>query len=228
MSTDYYEKKYSMEKIKIVIVDNHQLSRENLCFALNHDERFQVVAECNDPVEVIAIAGSVLPDVVIININEPGFSETEFGEHIKSISSSCAVIGISVYPQISFIKSIMKCGARGYITGSSSREEMIKAIVEVSSGSKYICTEVKNMLAKQIFVEDDEKEGLQSLTRREIQIIQFIKTGLSSKQIAERLMISLHTVQVHRYHILKKLKVKNTASLVNVMSSRESLYSIAS
>ena len=95
---------------------------------------------------------------------------------------------------------------------------MITAIVEVSKGKKYICEEVKNILAQQELDEDSEQGDLNNLSRREIDIIKLIKEGLSSKEIALQLDISLKTVEVHRYNVLKKLKLKNTAALVNFIN----------
>ncbi len=96
---------------------------------------------------------------------------------------------------------------------------MIKAIIEVNNGRKYICEEVKNILAQKELEEETEQGDMNNLSRRELDIIQLIKQGLSSKEIALQLDISLKTVEVHRYNILKKLKLKNTAALVNFINA---------
>ena len=111
-------------------------------------------------------------------------------------------------------------GARGYITKNSSKEEMIYAILEVSQGKKYICNEVKTIISEQTLGEEDSKKpDVNSITNRELEIITQIKDGASSKEIAAKLFISLRTVEVHRHNILKKLKLKNTASLINFINS---------
>ena len=89
------------------------------------------------------------------------------------------------------------------------------AIVEVNDGKKYVCDEVKNILAQQELEQDTIRPDMNSLSRREIDIVKLIKEGLSSKEIAVNLDISIKTVEVHRYNILKKLNLKNTAALVN-------------
>lgn len=92
---------------------------------------------------------------------------------------------------------------------------MIKAIEEVSEGKKYVCDEVKNILAQQELEDDGTRPDMNTLSRREIDIVRLIKEGMSSREIALELDISLKTVEVHRYNILKKLNLKNTAALVN-------------
>jgi DNA-binding NarL/FixJ family response regulator len=94
----------------------------------------------------------------------------------------------------------------------------------VDKGNKYICEEIKNIISEQLADTSSDGPDFQSLTEREIQIIHFIKAGNSSKEIALQLEISLKTVEVHRHNILKKLKLKNSASLVNFINSNPSLY----
>ena len=110
----------------------------------------------------------------------------------------------------------------GYVTKNSSREEMFKALTEVNAGKKYICDEIKNILSEQVIGGGDENQiGLNSLSQREIEIISFIKKGFSSKEIADSLSISVKTVEVHRYNILKKLNLKNAAALVNFINNSQ-------
>jgi len=95
---------------------------------------------------------------------------------------------------------------------------MFEAIVEVTQGNRFICSEVKTILSEQAF-DDEAGNGANSLSGRELEIIKYIKDGLSSKEISSELCISLKTVEVHRHNILKKLNLKNSASLVNYINS---------
>ena len=123
-----------------------------------------------------------------------------------------------MHSQPAYAKKMLQIGARGYVTKNSSKEEMIKAILEVNEGSKYICEEIKNNISELVLEENKDVPNVNALTEREIQIINLIKEGQSSKEIASTLNISLKTVEVHRHNVLKKLKLKNSASLVNFIN----------
>ena len=127
-----------------------------------------------------------------------------------------------MHSQPAYAKKMLQIGAKGYVTKNSSKEEMIKAIIEVNNGNKYICEEIKNNISEMILEENKDVPSVNSLTEREIQIINLIKEGLSSKEIASNLNISLKTVEVHRHNVLKKLKLKNSASLVNFINNTAS------
>ena len=103
------------------------------------------------------------------------------------------------------------------------KNEMFKAITEVYEGRKYVCAEIKNILSSHISGNDEEKNKIESLSLREIEIIKHIKDGSSSKEIAQALFISVKTIEVHRYNILKKLKLKNAAALVNFINNHPEL-----
>lgn len=208
-----------MEKISIMIVDDHTLIRETWSYLLGRNERFEVTAECGDGQQAIAVAKEKRPEVVLLDINMAPMNGFEILKQLKKYSPSSKIIGVSMHTQPTYAKKMLKLGARGYVTKNSPRKEMLDAIVEVYKGSMYICSEVKNILSEQMLVSEEEPTGLHHLSEREIDVINFLKDGFSSKEIAQELKISVKTVEVHRHHILKKLKVKNTASLVNYINT---------
>jgi len=208
-----------MSKINILIADDHKLIRETWSYILNSDARFQVIAECGDAQEAVELAKTKRPHVVLMDINMTPFSGLEATQRIRKISPGSKVIGVSMHSQPAYAKKMLQMGARGYVTKNSSKEEMIKAILEVNHGNKYICDEIKNIISEQLLDEKEDSPNINALTEREMQIINFIKEGLSSKEIATSLNISLKTVEVHRHNILKKLKLKNSASLVNFINT---------
>ncbi len=124
-----------------------------------------------------------------------------------------------MHSQPAYAKKMLQIGARGYVTKNSSKDEMIEAILSVHSGNKYICDEIKNNISELVLDDKQEMPNVNALTGREIEIINLIKEGQSSKEIATILKISLKTVEVHRHNILKKLKLKNAASLVNYINN---------
>lgn len=210
-----------MEKITILIADDHTLVRETWSFILNNDPRFQVVAECGSGEEAVELARNLRPNIVIMDINLPGINGIEATQQIRKFSPASKILGVSLHTQPTYARKMMQKGASGYVTKNSSREEMYKAIVEIHSGKKYICEEIKNILSEQVISGEEPQSGLNSLSQREIEIITLIKNGHSSKEIAESLNISVKTVEVHRYNILKKLNLKNAASLVNFINNSQ-------
>jgi DNA-binding NarL/FixJ family response regulator len=205
-------------KITILIVDDHKLIRDTWSFILNSDERFQVIAETDSGKNAIELADSNHPDIILMDINMTPMNGFEATKEIRRISPASKIIGVSMHSQPAYAKKMLQVGAVGYITKNSSKEEMITAISEVARGNKYICNEVKTILSEQI-LEDSEKPDVNLLSQREVEIIDLIKQGQSSREIAQHLNITLKTVEVHRHNILKKLNLKNTAALVNFINN---------
>lgn len=210
-----------MDRITILIADDHTLVRETWAFILNTDSRFKVIAECGSGEEAVEKAKDLRPDVVIMDINLPGMNGIEATQLIRKFSPGTKILGVSLHTQPTYARKMIQKGAMGYVTKNSSREEMFKAILEIIDGKKYVCEEIKNILSAQVISGEDQQTGLNSLSQREIETISYIKKGFSSKEIAEALSISVKTVEVHRYNILKKLNLKNAAALVNYINNSQ-------
>jgi DNA-binding NarL/FixJ family response regulator len=208
-----------MDKITILLVDDHKLIRDSWSFLLNSDPRFQVIGETSAASEGVEIAKNKRPDVVLMDINMTPLNGFEATRMIRKYSPGSKVIGVSMHTMPVYARRMLQMGAMGYVTKNSSKEEMLSAIVQVESGKKYLCDEVKNILAQQELQDEKTPQDINTLSRRELEIVQLIREGLSSKEIASKLDISLKTVEVHRYNILKKLNLKNTASLVNFINT---------
>jgi DNA-binding NarL/FixJ family response regulator len=208
-----------MSKIAILLVDDHKLIRDSWAFILNSDPRFEVVGEKSNGEEAIEFSKENQPDIVLMDVNMIPMSGFDAAKQILKVSPRSKIIGVSMHSMPAYAKKMLHLGAMGYITKNSSKDEMIHVIKEVYAGNKYICEEVKNNLVKQEMGDKTGSPDLNVLSRRELDIIELIKEGLSSKEIALRLKISLKTVEVHRYNILKKLNLKNTAALVNFINA---------
>jgi two-component system invasion response regulator UvrY len=208
-----------MAKITVLIVDDHTLIRETWSFLLGRNENFEVIAEVGDGQKAIDIARDKRPNIILLDINMSPMNGFDVLKMVRKQSPGSKVIAVSMHSQPAYAKKMLRMGAKGYVTKNSPRQEMLDAIMEVNNGNVYICQEVKNILSDQMLNEEDNTAGLNQLSEREIEVINQIRDGLSSKEIAERLEISIKTVEVHRHNILKKLKVKNTASLINYINS---------
>jgi DNA-binding NarL/FixJ family response regulator len=210
-----------MRPITILIADDHKLVRESWAYILNSYPDFKVIAECGDAEEVVEVALQQSPDITLMDINMPPTSGIDAVRKIRKQRPKAKIIAVSMHAQSAYVKKMLRVGAMGYITKNSSKEEMQKAILEVFSGKKYICEEVKNVLSTELTDESQKVPGIEKLSYREMQISDYIMKGFSSKEIASDLNISFKTVEVHRHNILKKLNIKNSISLVNIINAAQ-------
>jgi DNA-binding NarL/FixJ family response regulator len=206
------------DMIKILIADDHKLIRETWTYILNRDSRFKVVGSCSNSDEAVRMTEQIHPNVVLMDINMVPFSGIEATRQIRELSPETRVIGVTMHSQPAFAKKMLQFGASGYVTKNSSREEMVNAILEVSKGNKFVCEEIKGLITDN--AEDQASNtAVNTLTEREMDVINLIRQGCSSKDISQKLEISIKTVEVHRHNILKKLKLKNAASLIHFMNT---------
>jgi two-component system invasion response regulator UvrY len=208
-----------MKKISIMIVDDHSLIREAFSCMLMQQENFEVIATTGDSGQVIELAREKRPDILLLDINMGACSGFDIIKIVRKNSPLTKIIGLSMHTLPSYVKKMLRLGARGYLTKNSTAAEMAEAINQVHAGNTFICTEVKNILSDQAFSGEEDKADINVLSGREIEVVKFLKEGQSSKQIAGELKISCKTVEVHRHHILKKLKLKNTASVVSYLNT---------
>jgi two-component system invasion response regulator UvrY len=207
---------YRMKKVSVIIIDDHALIREAWNMILEN-EKYNIILTTGDGELAINTIREKKPDLVLLDINMTPVDGFEIMEMIRSISPKIKVVGVSAHSQPVYARKMMRAGAQGYITKNSTRVEFLHGINELLDGRKYICSEVKNLLSEEI-LDDSNKDVIQlnDLTEKELEIIQYIKQGLTSKDIAAKMNIVKKTVEVHRHRIFRKLKVKNVVSLVQL------------
>ena len=204
-----------MNKIKVLIADDHKLLRETLILIINAEPIFEVIASCGDSMKAIELSQEEEPDIILMDINMTPFSGIEATARIIAFNPEAKIIGMSTHSDPVYVKKMLKAGARGYITKNSPKDEMIHAMKRIPFGEIYICQDIKNILGEELGCESIPAYGLASLTGREMQVVDHVRKGLSSKEIAVIMGLALKTVEVHRHNILQKLKVKNSAALIN-------------
>ena len=210
-----------MKQINILIADDHKLVRQTLGFTLSSDEKFTVIAECSTGEEAVKLSTELKPDVVVLNMHVAGISSVEVTEHMCKQSLDSKVLIISQYCQPEYFREIIRAGAMGYLTKGSTLEETKEAILTVDSGKKYICPQMREELADMFLNNSKRPVGLDQLSTREKEVSHCIQKGNTSREIAETLNISVRTVEVHRSNILKKLKLKNSLSLVRYINDNQ-------
>jgi DNA-binding NarL/FixJ family response regulator len=215
----YHQTIEPMSVITVQIIDDHRLITDALAAILNSEpQRFKVIATSTDPLKAIEQTHELKPAIVLTDINISPIDGFEITRRICQLKTA-KVIGISMYSQVAYVKKLFLAGAMGYVTKNSPKEEMIHAIQEVFNGTKYLCQEVRDLLAEESV---SNISAPVQLTGKELELLPWIKKGLTSKEIAEEHRLSYKTVEVHRYNILKKLGIRNTAALINYIN-REGL-----
>jgi|SRR5450631_2140407 len=208
-----------MKKISIMIVDDHTLIREAWSYLLGRHENFDIVAECANGEHAIELAKTTRPDIVLLDINMAPLNGFEVLKSISRFSPASRIIGVSMHSEPVYARKLLRLGAKGFVTKNSTRSEMMEAIRAVIRGEIFICSEVKNMLSGKFLQQDEQEPDINILSERELQVVQLISGGHTSKEIAEDLHISPKTVEVHRHNVLRKMKLKNTICLLNYISS---------
>lgn len=207
-----------MEKITLLITDDHKLVRESLATLLDAHPRLRVLAHCGSGEEAVELAKRWRPDIVMMDMNLPGINGFEATALVLKESPSSKVLALSMHTQPAYVRKFFQAGATGYVTKNSAREEIVQAILEIYEHRKYICEEIKNILAEQEFSGDIKADALYGLSRRELDIIGLVKKGFTSREIAENTQLKVKTIEVHRYNILRKLNLPNVAALVNYVN----------
>ena len=210
-----------MKKITIAVIDDHKLIRQMWAKMFATNNEIEITGESGVLDEAIEMIKIKRPDIVLLDINLAQGSGLDAVPLIRKFSPGTRIIAVSMHNQPAYVKKMMSLGAKAYVTKNSSHEEMFKAINEVMNGRVYLCAEIKDILSDQVLNNEVNRPDVKDLSLREIEIIKLIKEGLASKEISSKLNISTRTVEVHRHNILKKLKIKNTASLINYINTTD-------
>ncbi len=204
------------EKISIVIADDHDLVRRGLQLILSIYPEFMTIAEVSDGNEAVLKAKLLHPDVFIMDLNMPNLNGIEATRLIKRESKEIKVLIVSAYDDEHYVLQTYRCGADGYLLKSSTPEEFRKALNSIYKSSQFMCPHLSELQLKNLLhpISNPLNPAIDLLTAREREIIQLIAESNSHQQIADKLHISVRTVDTHHNNILHKLELHDTVSLV--------------
>jgi two-component system invasion response regulator UvrY len=209
-----------LKKIRLFLVDDHRMMIDMWSALLGSDPRFEVVGYALDGNSAIEKIRQHQPQVVLMDITLPGQSGIEITKVVKEEIPGVRVLAVSMHNNTMLIKQMLSTGASGYVSKTSGFEEMSQAILTVANGQHYISDDIKELITAELINPETQPTAakLNQLTKREMQIVEMLRDGLTSKEIAEKLLISNRTVEVHRYNIFRKLEVNNVVSLIKLVN----------
>jgi DNA-binding NarL/FixJ family response regulator len=199
----------------IVVADDHKIVREGLVRLLQEREDFTVVGEASDGEEAVQMVLDKQPDVVIMDIWMPRLSGIDATRRIGKRGCDSKILVLSMHESRTYVEEVLRAGASGYIVKNSASTDLIQAIDAVRGGASYLSPAITQQVVDAIARPGDASPtGVAMLTDREREVLQLIAEGLSSKEIANMLGVSLKTVDSHRSNLMEKLDIHKVSGLV--------------
>ncbi len=202
-----------MEKIRIIIADDHQLFRNGLKILLNAFPEFDVTGEASNGEEFLNLLKNSEADIALMDINMPEMDGIEATKKGLKICPSINIIALSMYGEEEYYYKMVDAGAKGFLLKDSDISEVKEAIITINKGGSYFSQELLHHVIQKIKHREHESKSA-NLSKRETEILFKICEGLSNQEIADTLFISKRTVDKHRANLLGKTDSKNTASLI--------------
>ncbi len=201
--------------IRILLADDHKITRQGLRSLLDKEFDMEVVAEAEQGRTAVRLVRDLLPDVVIMDVSMPDLNGMEATRQIVGEFSGVKVVALSMHSDTLFVSEMLKSGASGYLLKDCAFEELARAIRTVVAGRTYLSPSVSGVVVN-VYLHRLSKadfSGLEVLTDREREVLQLLAEGKSTKQIALKLHISVKTVETHRRQIMNKLDIHTVAEL---------------
>ena len=219
-----------MEKIKVVLADDHVVVRSGIKNLLENEGEIAVVGEASNGKEAIVAVEKLNPDMLIIDIRMPEMNGLEATRELNKNPDAIKILILSMHDDEDYILQAIECGASGYLLKDTSKEEFLKAIKTINQGGKYFSGDISQVLVNNYLNINTKKTNPEKpiandydITKREKQILKMIANGIGNKEIAAQLGKSIRTIETHRFNIMKKLKVNNVVELLKKIDDEPGL-----
>ena len=205
-----------MDKLRVLLADDHTVVREGLKALLDAQPDLQVVGEASDGLTACRLAKELLPDVVVMDVSMPGLTGREATQQLKQDCPDVRVLALTVYEDKGHLRELLKAGASGYVLKLATGEELIRALRVVCAGGAFVDPVLAGKVVGDIVNEDAEAGRAEGtpLSERESQIVLRVAQGFSNKEIAAQLDISVKTVETHKLRSMEKLGLRGRAEVV--------------
>jgi DNA-binding NarL/FixJ family response regulator len=204
-----------MKLTRVLLADDHVLIRGGIRSLLEKDPQVEVVGEVSDGLGALRQAAALRPDLILMDIAMPRLNGLEVTARLGRQFPAIKVVILSMHGNEQYVWQALRSGAAGYLVKRSATAELAKAIAAISRGEFYLCAEIPRRVLQDFRSQTTEVPGpLERLTPRQREILQLIAEGETNKSIAQRLRLSVKTVEAHRTHLMSQLRIHDLASLV--------------
>ncbi len=206
------------QKITILIVDDHPVVRDGLKLLLGKQHDFAVVGEASDGSDAVAKTRLFKPIIVLMDVSMPGMNGVEATAQIIQKFQYTKVIALTMIEESGYVGKMIEAGASGYLLKDTSGEEIVRAIRRVAQGETYFSQKAYEMIgqymSKSATAAAPAEDRLDTLTKREREVLKMISNGMTSQDIAKQLFLSPRTIETHRANLMHKLNIHSTAGLI--------------
>ena len=209
----YPQKQLDMSSIKIMLIDDHQIVRDGIKVLLESLENVEVIGEASNVAELLEKLKDVQPDIIVTDISMPDISGIELTKIINEDKkyANIKILILSMYTNEDFVFNAIKAGAKGYLPKNTTRKELFEAVNTIYNGDEYFSESISNIILKSYIkkVKSDENgEKKEALSIREIEILKLFAEGMANQEIADKLFISIRTVESHKIILCKSWHLK--------------------
>ena len=205
-------------KIRLLIVDDHQIVRDGLVSLLSDSPDIEIIGEVASYNNLIELLKNNQADIILMDISMPDKSGIEITDIITNDFPDIKVLMLSMYLNEDFIIKALRAGAKGYLPKNTTKKELLDAINAIYKGEEYFSKPITDIImksyVKKIKTDEDISQKDNSLSTREIEILKLFVEGLSNAEISDKLFISIRTVEAHKNHIMQKMGFKSTVDMV--------------
>lgn len=206
-----------MKQTRVLLADDHKLMRSGLRLVIERHPELTVVGEADDGRQAVAMADSLKPDVLVMDIGMPNLNGIEAARQIAAAHPEIAIVMLSMHSDEGYVLRALKAGARAYLLKDSAEADLSRAIQSVTEGKSFFSPAVSKVLLDD-YIRKLQRAGVEDsydlLSPREREILQLVAEGKSSKEVANLLHLSVYTVETHRSNILQKLNLRGIPELI--------------
>ncbi len=213
--------------IQILLVDDHSITREGLYALLGKKPNFTVIKQAENGRAAVKLARQHKPDVIVMDINMPDLNGIDATRQILAELPDVKIIALSMYSDRSYVKGMLQAGASGYLLKNCAFDELAKAIETIYNNQTYLSPRISEIVRKEFvkLMKSDDTSATELLTDREREVLQMIAEGYKTKEIADRIHVSIKTMEARRLQIMEKLNIDSVAGLTK-FAIREGITSI--